>query len=176
MSAKVLGAGTRDWRARVAVFLPAHRVRRRRRAHTSRHRLYHYYPILLALAAPVDPLANHQAGMATPTRSPSPSRPSRSPSLSSLPALPAQPDHFYGNEDVQVLPSPNSDGRPWLDPLDDPAALRGIPVFKPTMAEFEDFEEYMTRVEPWGMRSGIVKIIPPKEWSVTSHCDYSRKH
>ncbi|KAI0696985.1 hypothetical protein C8T65DRAFT_662929 [Cerioporus squamosus] len=96
--------------------------------------------------------------MATPSRSRSRSRPSS-------PSPPAQPDHFYGNEDIQLPPSPNSDGRTWLDPEDDPAALRGIPVFKPTMEEFQDFEGYMTKVEPWGMRSGIVKIIPPREWT-----------
>ncbi|RDX44633.1 hypothetical protein OH76DRAFT_1408862 [Lentinus brumalis] len=90
---------------------------------------------------------------------------SRSPSRSPSPSPPAQPDHFYGNEEIQLPPSPNSDGRTWLDPEDDPAALRGIPVFKPTMEEFQDFEGYMTKVEPWGMRSGIVKIIPPKEWT-----------
>ncbi|KAI0776874.1 hypothetical protein BD413DRAFT_610467 [Trametes elegans] len=90
---------------------------------------------------------------------------SLSPSRSPTPELPLQPDHFYGNEDVRFPPSPNSDGRTWLDPTDDPLAQRGIPVFKPSMDEFEDFEAYMTRVEPWGMRSGIVKIIPPKEWS-----------
>jgi hypothetical protein len=32
------------------------------------------------------------------------------------------------------------------------------------MEEFEDFEEYMNKIEDWGMRSGIVKVIPPKEW------------
>ena len=101
--------------------------------------------------------------MSTSSRSPSPS-PSRSPS----PDIPLQPDHFYGNDDIQLPPSPNSDGRNWLDPADDPAAQRGIPVFKPTMDQFLDFEAYMTKVEPWGMRSGIVKIIPPQEWSVPS--------
>ncbi|KAF8313986.1 JmjC-domain-containing protein, partial [Clavulina sp. PMI_390] len=35
------------------------------------------------------------------------------------------------------------------------------------MEEFADFEAYITRVDPWGRRSGIVKIIPPKEWSVS---------
>ena len=34
------------------------------------------------------------------------------------------------------------------------------------MEEFVDFEGYMKRVECWGMRSGIVKIVPPQEWSV----------
>jgi len=45
-------------------------------------------------------------------------------------------------------------------------AHRGIPVFKPTMEEFQDFEGYMNKVECWGSKSGIVKVVPPKEWSV----------
>ncbi|KAG8690091.1 hypothetical protein FRC09_012145, partial [Ceratobasidium sp. 395] len=52
-----------------------------------------------------------------------------------------------------------------LDPAEDPRATRGIPVFRPTLAEFSDFEAYMERVEVWGRRSGIVKVIPPKEWT-----------
>ncbi|KAB5590048.1 jumonji family transcription factor [Ceratobasidium theobromae] len=51
-----------------------------------------------------------------------------------------------------------------LDPAEDPRATRGIPVFRPTMEEFADFEKYMEKVELWGRRSGIVKIIPPQEW------------
>ncbi|KEP47211.1 putative jumonji family transcription factor [Rhizoctonia solani 123E] len=51
-----------------------------------------------------------------------------------------------------------------LDPAEDPRATRGIPVFRPTLDDFSDFERYMERVEPWGRRSGIVKVIPPKEW------------
>ncbi|KAL1942341.1 hypothetical protein VTO73DRAFT_6405 [Trametes versicolor] len=91
--------------------------------------------------------------------------PSLTPSRSPTPEPPLQPDHFYGNEEIRLPPSPSSDGRTWLDPADDPLAQRGIPVFRPTIAEFADFEGYMNRVEPWGMRSGIVKIIPPKEWT-----------
>ncbi|KAF9472723.1 hypothetical protein BDN70DRAFT_818235 [Pholiota conissans] len=90
----------------------------------------------------------------TPCRSPTPS------------SIPVQPDHFYGSEHVQ-LPSPDSNGKTWLDPADDPLAHRGIPVFKPTMDEFQDFEGYMNRVECWGSRSGIVKVIPPKEWTAS---------
>ncbi|KAG9095934.1 hypothetical protein FRC06_009228 [Ceratobasidium sp. 370] len=52
-----------------------------------------------------------------------------------------------------------------LDPAEDPRATRGIPVFRPTLDEFSDFEAYMERVEVWGRRSGIVKVIPPKEWT-----------
>ena len=55
-----------------------------------------------------------------------------------------------------------------MTPEDDPLAHRGIPVFKPTMDEFRGFEEYMQKVECWGERSGIIKIIPPKEWCVTA--------
>lgn len=49
-------------------------------------------------------------------------------------------------------------------PQEDPLATRGIPVFRPTMEEFSDFEGYMERIAPWGHRSGIVKVVPPKEW------------
>ncbi|EIW69101.1 hypothetical protein TREMEDRAFT_31415, partial [Tremella mesenterica DSM 1558] len=52
----------------------------------------------------------------------------------------------------------------WVSPEDDPEARRGIPVFRPTMEEFKDFEGYVERTTPWGQRSGIVKIIPPAEW------------
>ena len=88
----------------------------------------------------------------TPCKSPTPEK------------IPIQPDHFYGTENVQLPPSPDSDGKTWLDPADDPMAHRGIPVFKPTMEEFKDFEGYMNKVECWGSKSGIVKVIPPKEW------------
>ncbi|KDN39626.1 JmjC-domain-containing protein, partial [Tilletiaria anomala UBC 951] len=40
----------------------------------------------------------------------------------------------------------------------------GIPVFVPTMEQFVDFYAYMSAIDAWGMRSGIVKVIPPKEW------------
>ncbi|CAK5263192.1 unnamed protein product [Mycena citricolor] len=89
---------------------------------------------------------------------------SRSPSLEPSPEPLAQPDHFYG-ADPSHLPSPHSEVKTYLSPDDDPLANRGIPVFKPTMREFADFEHYMTRVEAWGRRAGIVKVIPPKEWT-----------
>ncbi|KAJ7652264.1 JmjC domain, hydroxylase-domain-containing protein [Mycena rosella] len=85
---------------------------------------------------------------------------SRSPSPEPL----VQPDHFYG-ADPSHLPSPDSEGKTYLSPDDDPLAHRGIPVFKPSMHEFADFEGYMNRVECWGRRSGIVKVVPPKEWT-----------
>lgn len=77
---------------------------------------------------------------------------------------PVQPDHFYPNgqpsqtfDDGKLAP---------LSPDQDPLCVRGIPVFRPTMEEFQDFESYVERIDVWGKKSGIVKIIPPKEWCV----------
>uniref|UniRef100_A0A8H7TRL2 [histone H3]-trimethyl-L-lysine(9) demethylase n=1 Tax=Bionectria ochroleuca TaxID=29856 RepID=A0A8H7TRL2_BIOOC len=39
-----------------------------------------------------------------------------------------------------------------------------VPVFKPTMHQFQDFKRFMTEVNSYGMKSGVIKIIPPKEW------------
>ncbi|KAI1135756.1 hypothetical protein F5Y05DRAFT_393162 [Hypoxylon sp. FL0543] len=40
-----------------------------------------------------------------------------------------------------------------------------VPVFKPDMKQFKDFKKFMTKIDCYGMKSGIVKIIPPKEWT-----------
>lgn len=39
-----------------------------------------------------------------------------------------------------------------------------IPVFKPTMNQFRSFKKFVGKIDKYGMRSGIVKVIPPKEW------------
>ncbi|KZF20625.1 hypothetical protein L228DRAFT_175625 [Xylona heveae TC161] len=49
-----------------------------------------------------------------------------------------EPDHYYG------------DGK--------------IPVFKPTMDQFRSFRKFIDKVDKYGMKSGIIKVIPPKEW------------
>jgi hypothetical protein len=108
---------------------------------------------------------------------------SRSESLSPAPEYIPQPDHFYlttgPSTSLNAEPSTSSKGgintgsryqlkmnvSRNLRPDDDPLAARGIPVFKPTWWEFQDFEKYMNSIEPWGTRSGIVKVIPPKQWS-----------
>jgi hypothetical protein len=117
---------------------PAHRPRQHRRLPRGR----------------TEPAMSSSRPTATPPRSVTPP----------VPAVPVQPDHFFGSEGAHLPPSPNSDARPWLDPDDDPLAHRGIPVFRPSMVEFADFEGYMTKIECWGLKSGIVKVIPPKEW------------
>ncbi|KAF2744315.1 hypothetical protein M011DRAFT_460883 [Sporormia fimetaria CBS 119925] len=39
-----------------------------------------------------------------------------------------------------------------------------VPVFKPTMDQFRDFKKFINKIDKHGMKSGIVKVIPPKEW------------
>lgn len=39
-----------------------------------------------------------------------------------------------------------------------------IPVFKPTMDQFRSFKKFVEKIDKHGMKSGIVKVIPPKEW------------
>ncbi|KAI8949897.1 hypothetical protein F4801DRAFT_551422 [Xylaria longipes] len=39
-----------------------------------------------------------------------------------------------------------------------------VPVFKPDMDQFKDFKKFMEKVDSYGMKSGIIKIIPPQEW------------
>ncbi|KAI0804872.1 hypothetical protein GGR55DRAFT_303912 [Xylaria sp. FL0064] len=39
-----------------------------------------------------------------------------------------------------------------------------VPVFKPPMSQFKDFKKFMEKIDSYGMKSGIVKIIPPQEW------------
>lgn len=41
----------------------------------------------------------------------------------------------------------------------------GVPVFEPTMAEFQDFYKFNKAINKYGMELGIVKIIPPPEWT-----------
>ena len=40
----------------------------------------------------------------------------------------------------------------------------GVPVFTPTMAEFRDFRAFVSSIDEFGAKHGIVKVIPPKEW------------
>ncbi|CAH6722500.1 DNA damage-responsive transcriptional repressor Rph1p [[Candida] jaroonii] len=52
----------------------------------------------------------------------------------------------------------------------------GIPIFKPTMEQFEDFYKFNKAINKYGMQSGIVKIIPPKEWIDQSKNIYTTKN
>jgi hypothetical protein len=40
----------------------------------------------------------------------------------------------------------------------------GVPVFEPDYESFKDFFGFVTAIEKFGMKAGLVKIVPPKEW------------
>ncbi|GEQ71293.1 hypothetical protein JCM33374_g4975, partial [Metschnikowia sp. JCM 33374] len=40
----------------------------------------------------------------------------------------------------------------------------GVPVFEPTMAQFRNFYSFNKAINAYGMKSGIVKVVPPKQW------------
>ncbi len=40
----------------------------------------------------------------------------------------------------------------------------GVPIFKPTIEEFADFGSFIKRIEHWGARRGLVKVVPPQEY------------
>lgn len=39
-----------------------------------------------------------------------------------------------------------------------------VPIFKPTMDQFRSFPDFIKKIDHYGMRAGIVKVIPPQEW------------
>ncbi|KAK7203424.1 JmjC domain, hydroxylase-domain-containing protein [Myxozyma melibiosi] len=53
-----------------------------------------------------------------------------------------------------------------LEPIEPDHYFDGtVPVFKPTMEQFESFPKFIKRIDSYGMKTGIVKVIPPKEWA-----------
>lgn len=80
--------------------------------------------------------------------------------------LPLISSYPLSNHSNTVPPPPPLPGQ-FLSPENDKLATRGIPIFRPTIEEFTDFESYVTRTVPWGQYSGIVKIIPPTDWTNT---------
>lgn len=49
----------------------------------------------------------------------------------------------------------------------------GVPVFMPTMAEFADFYRYNKAINKYGMQSGVVKVVPPPEWTALLEGTYT---
>ncbi|KAI0469358.1 hypothetical protein F4859DRAFT_487909 [Xylaria cf. heliscus] len=67
----------------------------------------------------------------------------------------------------QPTPQPTTEPTPEDEDIGDvtPDHWSGtVPVFKPDMHQFKDFKKFMEKVDSYGMKSGIVKIIPPQEW------------
>ncbi|WAQ92135.1 hypothetical protein PtA15_16A41 [Puccinia triticina] len=72
-----------------------------------------------------------------------------------------KPSYYYGEKELEVEAIKKGIKPPKLKRK----GLRGVPVFEPSMEQFRDFYSYINLIDRWGMRSGIVKIIPPKEWT-----------
>jgi hypothetical protein len=89
-----------------------------------------------------------------------------------------EPDHFYGGGKIPVF-KPVSGVVP--DNLQDKGQvmeeLQSLVNIAPsfvvsgtdrivvqTMDQFQDFQSFVNRVEKYGMQSGVIKVIPPKEW------------
>ncbi|KAF9099055.1 hypothetical protein BGX23_004297 [Mortierella sp. AD031] len=58
-----------------------------------------------------------------------------------MPLIDIKPDHYYDNVEG------------------------GIPVFRPNMDQFKDFSTFVESIVSYGREAGLVKIIPPKEWT-----------
>lgn len=43
------------------------------------------------------------------------------------------------------------------------------------MDQFRSFKKFIEKVDKYGMKSGIIKVIPPKEWSVEKSTDNNQK-
>jgi len=37
------------------------------------------------------------------------------------------------------------------------------------MEQFRSFKKFIEKIDKYGMRSGIVKVVPPQEWYVVPH-------
>ncbi|CAK7212973.1 hypothetical protein SCUCBS95973_001641 [Sporothrix curviconia] len=74
------------------------------------------------------------------------------------------------NASAEAAAAPAADAAAAADEEDDigevePDHFSGtVPVFRPTMQQFRDFKKFMSKIDKYGMKSGIVKIIPPQEW------------
>ncbi|KAI9673334.1 MAG: hypothetical protein M1829_004100 [Trizodia sp. TS-e1964] len=76
-----------------------------------------------------------------------------------------EPDHMNIDDDSSSELS-ELDDMESVDDIEPDHYYEGgkIPVFKPTMDQFRSFKKFMEKIDKYGMRSGIVKVIPPKEW------------
>lgn len=82
---------------------------------------------------------------------------SDAPQLSSSAPDKIRPAYFYAPYECEQHIPCGKDATP-------SAAIPGVPVFEPTMAQFSDFYAFCEAVDEWGMQSGIIKIVPPREW------------
>lgn len=100
-------------------------------------------------------------------------------SPSNLPTVPTGPCHLSSSSSISQHPNEHSEEHPEEhseqdSESDDSNAIKpsyyfqngGVPVFTPTFEQFKDFKSFVKSIEHYGLISGIVKIIPPREWSL----------
>lgn len=73
------------------------------------------------------------------------------------------PDHYYESGNVPVFKPVSIALGPWT-PCRRVGARNFQLMFVQTMNQFRSFKEFIKRIDKYGMKSGIVKVIPPKEW------------
>ncbi|KAJ1506193.1 hypothetical protein HMI54_003220 [Coelomomyces lativittatus] len=62
--------------------------------------------------------------------------------------------------------SSSSSSLPSSSSLIEPAYYynHSIPVFTPTYAQFQNFDQFVQQIDHFGQQYGILKVIPPKQW------------
>ncbi|KAK9455902.1 JmjC domain, hydroxylase-domain-containing protein [Dipodascopsis uninucleata] len=81
--------------------------------------------------------------------------------------------HADNNDDTEIEEEDDDDIEDEEDEADDKEEIYPdhyydggkIPVFKPTLKQFESFKKFIKKIDHYGMKSGIVKVIPPPEWT-----------
>jgi len=102
------------------------------------------------------------APLPAPQPNPSPQLAPDPPIFEGPPPLPPYRRHELPKPDYTLEPAGFHD--------DDP---HGVPIFEPTIEEFDDFTEFVRRVEWWGRQRGLVKVSlrassEPSGWPTTS--------
>ena len=72
------------------------------------------------------------------------------------------PDHYYEDGNVPVFKPVSFSTRQRI--------MTVIDHDKQTMDQFRSFKDFIHKIDKYGMKSGIVKVIPPPEWSVPQRC------
>lgn len=87
-----------------------------------------------------------------------------------------KPDHYWEGGKVPVFKPVRSDK---IARVYSERELTPLP--RKTMEQFRDFKYFVQKIDPYGMKSGIVKVIPPKEWyaafpAISYDCDVVLTH
>ena len=75
------------------------------------------------------------------------------------------PDHYYEGGKVPVFKPVSYVQKSSSIFSVDMTCMGGKPlIVSQTMKQFRSFKEFILKIDKYGMKSGIVKVVPPKEW------------